>query len=69
MDVSVHSRERVFLVRSALLWFMAVPGIEAGQGAVVLCALSFRGQLTLPEAGPVLWDNGSDAGLGLPAQE
>lgn len=48
---------------------MAVPGIEAGQGAVVLCALSFRGQLTLPEAGPVLWDNGSDAGLGLPAQE
>lgn len=31
-------REQVFLVHPALLWFMAVPGMEAGQGALVLCA-------------------------------
>lgn len=42
--------------------------MEAGRGAVVFCALGLGGQLSLPEAGPVLWDNGSDVGLGHPAQ-
>lgn len=35
--------KRIFLVHPALLWFMAVPGMKAGQGAVVL-----RHQLDLP---------------------
>lgn len=68
MDISLHSRERVLLVHPALLWFMAVPEMEAGRGAVVFCALGLGSQLNLPEAGPVLWDNGSDVGLGHPAQ-